>query len=129
MNDADKKLLALAEKATPEWEVVLHDDPRGQPVPFYVGLIATFEYCGRYIAVVAKGGYVPKEQWEANARYAAAAANAVPKLIAENERLRKHIKAAHAICEVVACKDEPVGRAAQRWLTADDAAAKESSHE
>ena len=61
----------------------------------------------------------------ANIRNIVAAANAVPKLIAENERLRKHIKAAHAICEVVACKDEPVGRAAQRWLAADDDAAKE----
>jgi hypothetical protein len=58
-------------KHTPgPWEAVLADDPRGQPVPYYRGLVALVE---SRVSVVAKCGYVPKENWEANARLIAAA--------------------------------------------------------
>ena len=125
MNDADKKLLELAEKANAQGLLPMtvfrcEFDRETEPdvACGFNGCIldASNDECHHVLSL-------------AEANYIVAAANAVPRLIAENERLRKHIKAAHAICEVVACKDEPVGRAAQRWLTADAAAAKESSHE
>ena len=125
MTDADKKLLELAEKANAQGLLPMtvfrcEFDRETEPdvACGFNGCIldASNDECHHVLSL-------------AEANYIVAAANAVPRLIAENERLRKHIKAAHAICEVVACKDEPVGRAAQRWLTADDDAAKESSHE
>ena len=125
MTDADKKLLELAEKANAQGLLPMtvfrcEFDRETEPdvACGFNGCIldASNDECHHVLSL-------------AEANYIVAAANAVPRLIAENERLRKHIKAAHAICEVVACKDEPVGRAAQRWLAADDAAAKEPADE
>lgn len=66
--------MSAEQKHTPgEWEAVLNDDPRGQPVAYYRGLICTVEHGGRYLAVVAKIGCALPAQWEANARLIAAA--------------------------------------------------------
>lgn len=61
--------------ATPgPWEAVLKDDPRGQPVCYYRGLIALVE---NRLSVVLGPGHayetVPEEEWEANAKLIAAA--------------------------------------------------------
>lgn len=119
LTDADKKLLDLAEKANLPWV-------QTQNMRFGVKLWNALQECiAEWIGGVDRST-IPA-RWQSEIDYAQAAANAVPRLIAEKEALRNRIEAAHAICEVVACKDEPVGRAAQRWLAADDAAAKESS--
>lgn len=56
------------------WVAVLENDPRGQPVPYYRGLVATVEHGARYLAVVTQTGRsVPKDEWEANARLIASA--------------------------------------------------------
>jgi hypothetical protein len=60
------------------WEAVLADDPRGQPVPYYRGLVALVE---NRLSVVAKCGYAPKEHWEANASLIAAAPDMLTALI------------------------------------------------
>jgi hypothetical protein len=123
MNDADKKLLELSEKANAQGLLPMtvfrcEFDRETEPdvACGFNGCIldASNDECHHVLSL-------------AEANYIVAAANAVPRLIAEKDALRNRIKAAHAICEVVACKDEPVGRAAQRWLAADNAAAKEPS--
>ena len=57
--------------ATPgPWEAVTDDDPRGQPVPYYRGLVALIERnTGRALSVVLKDGRtVPACDWQANAQ-------------------------------------------------------------
>lgn len=58
-----------------EWEAVLNDDPRGQPVPYYRGLVCFVENSpDRHIAVVSKdGGTITKEQWPVIAELVASA--------------------------------------------------------
>ena len=61
------------------WEAVMPEDPRGQPAPFYSGLVALVSMDppiginAKSVAVVAGGGYASEEQWRANARLIAAA--------------------------------------------------------
>ena len=71
----------MAEHTKGPWEAVMHDDPRGQPVPYYRALICTVEHSpDRYLAVVQMNGqHVSREQWQSNARLIAAA----PDLLAE----------------------------------------------
>ena len=56
-----------------EWDAVLPGDPRGQPVPYYRGLVCLVEHSSPgSIAVVTKDGRtVPKAEWEANAAFIA----------------------------------------------------------
>lgn len=55
------------------WERVDRLDPRGQPVPFYRGLVALVS-CDPSIAVVAdRGRTASASEWDANARLIAAA--------------------------------------------------------
>lgn len=63
----------MAKRTEGPWEAVLNDDPRGQPVPYYRGLICTVEYGNRHLAVVAKSGVVSSAEWEANTHLIAAA--------------------------------------------------------
>ncbi len=70
---------------THEWEAILPGDPRGQPVPYYRGLVALVS-CDPSIAVVTKdGSTVEKSEWEEIAKLIADA----PRLKEENERLRR----------------------------------------
>lgn len=93
MNDADKKLLELAEKATPRpWRSELADiddeDEDGNPIqygPAGVTPIFTID-CGEYHGLS-----------NADASYIVAAANAVPRLIAENDVLRNALTAIAAL--------------------------------
>lgn len=58
------------------WEAVLPDDVRGQPVPYYRGLICCVSHeepTGMLAVVTKDGSSVPKADWEANARLIAAA--------------------------------------------------------
>lgn len=57
------------------WEAVLDDDPRGQPVAYYRGIVAFVERSpDRTIAVVAESvECVNKSEWDGNARLIAAA--------------------------------------------------------
>lgn len=54
------------------WEAVLPNDPRGQPVPYYCGLVSLVSH-DPSISIVASDGYVESGAWEANARLIAAA--------------------------------------------------------
>lgn len=63
------------------WEAVLPGDPRGQPVPYYAGLVALVSH-DPSISVVTEGGYSAAKEWEANARLIAAA----PDLLAAAQR-------------------------------------------
>ena len=127
MTDADKKLLELAEKATPRpwtreetyheiWSpdalyVVIKEHPRQFP----------FERAG-----------VSRIE---DAKYIVAAANAVPGLIAENEAMRKRIKRLRNVIsdQTIEFAEPSAETEAMRkkWavaiLTADDAAAKVQS--
>lgn len=56
------------------WEAVLITDPRGQPVPYYPGLICTVEHGNRYQSVVASDGRAASvDQWVPNCWLIAAA--------------------------------------------------------
>lgn len=73
--EALAKLEEVARAATPgEWGAVLASDQRGQPTPFYAGLICLIQDGGpgERVSVVASGGYVPSRLWEANATHIAA---------------------------------------------------------
>ena len=54
------------------WSLVVNDDPRGQPSPFYRGIIALVEKGDRHLTVVSDGREVPLEEWEPNGRLIAA---------------------------------------------------------
>lgn len=54
------------------WEAVLPEDARGQPVPFYRGLVALVSM-DPPVSVVACSGEVSSKDWRANARLIAAA--------------------------------------------------------
>lgn len=131
MNAAEKKLLDLAEKATPlPWRAELADiddeDEDGNPIqygPAGVTPIFTID-CGEYHGLS-----------NADASYIVAAANAVPRLIAESERLLRRIEdlrarlPRHPLVRPVDGVPTPCGcidcREVQRILAADDAASKE----
>lgn len=55
------------------WQLVVNSDPRGQPSPFYRGIIALVEKGDRHLTVVSDGREVPLEEWEPNGRLIAAA--------------------------------------------------------
>lgn len=66
----------MAHKFTPgPWEAIQNDDPRGQPVAHYRGLVCTVEHSpDRYLAVVAENvEHVSREEWPHNARLIASA--------------------------------------------------------
>ena len=68
--------METATKHTPgPWELVVENDPRGQPSPMYRGLIAFVESSpDRRLAIVDPiGNTVSHEDWLANARLIAAA--------------------------------------------------------
>ena len=65
------------------WQLVVNDDPRGQPSPFYRGIIALVEKGDRHITVVSDGRTVEIEEWEPNGRLIAAA----PRLLEAVERI------------------------------------------
>jgi hypothetical protein len=75
MSDLDlSKLREVAEGATAgPWRPVHDDDPMGQPVCFYHGLVALVERSGqRSLSVVVDDGRtVDKAQWDANATHIA----------------------------------------------------------
>jgi hypothetical protein len=80
--------------ATPDgWEAVLPDDPRGQPVPYYRGLICCVSHeakpSGMLAVVTERGRTVPKSEWEANAQLIAHAPTDIAALLDEVKRLRK----------------------------------------
>lgn len=61
-------------KHTPgPWQAVFADDPRGQPVPYYSGLVCLIAEGDQRISVVAQGGSCTAEEWAANAKLIAAA--------------------------------------------------------
>lgn len=50
------------------WSAVLDDDPRGQPVPYYRGLVALVSMTpGNCVSVVSDGRTVSPDEWKANA--------------------------------------------------------------
>jgi hypothetical protein len=56
------------------WTAVLPDDARGQPVPYYRGLVALVSCeTGGAMSVVTDGRDCSKSEWEANARLIARA--------------------------------------------------------
>lgn len=71
----------------PKFELVTDGDPRGQPVPYYRGLVAVVAR-SPYIAIVtADGSTMPSDRWEEVGRLLAAA----PELLeALEECLREH---------------------------------------
>lgn len=72
----------------------MHNDPRGQPVPYYQSLICTVEHSpDRYLAIVAKNGQtVSRNEWVANALLIAESHNTIQRLIAEVREARKRRK-------------------------------------
>jgi hypothetical protein len=92
------------------WDAVLNDDPRGQPVPYYSGLICTVEHGERYLAVVSDGRRVSTDEWEPNARLIAAA----PDLLAA-------LKAAMAFIKANVADPDITEEMASAWVTLLDA--------
>ena len=92
IDDERKRLRELAEKATPgPWEAVLEKDERGQPVPYYRGLIALLENGDRYLSVVNAGSKtVEEKEWEPNCSFIAAASpDVVLKLLDELDKYKE----------------------------------------
>ena len=76
-----------------EWEPVLRDDPRGQPVPYYRGLVCLVAHGENIISVVTKdGSSIPSECWDDVAKLVASA----PTLATENARLTERVKVLEA---------------------------------
>lgn len=77
------------------WESVQHDDPRGQPSPFYCGLICTVEHSpDRYLSVVGRDGFrVSAEEWPINCAIIAESRNALPALLAAARALERCVRA------------------------------------
>lgn len=69
------KLEEVARAATEgPWEAVLAADPRGQPVPYYAGLVCLIQDGGpaeRVSVVTGDGRFVPSRAWQANALHIA----------------------------------------------------------
>lgn len=94
------ELRAICEQATPgRWEAIQNDDPRGQPSPFYLALVATVEHSpDRYLAVVAKDREtVSREEWPANCDLIATARTALPELLDEVDAAEKERDEARAV--------------------------------
>lgn len=93
LTDAElDELEAMILDATPgEWEAVLNEDPRGQPVPYYRSLICMVEHNPEgYLAVVAKNNQtVSRNEWIANTKLIAESRNTISRLIAEVREARK----------------------------------------
>ena len=112
MHDNDKKLLELAEKATPRpWKAELADiddeDDDGNPIQYGAAMVTPIFTvdCGEYYGLS-----------NAEASYIVAAANAVPKLLERIRLLRRHVSYQRYA-------DLSAVRAAQECLAADDAEA------
>ena len=87
-----------------EWEPVLRDDPRGQPVPYYRGLVCLVAHGENIISVVTKdGSSIPSECWDDVAKLVASA----PTLATENARLTERVKVLEAALEKIACWGVP----------------------
>lgn len=120
MNDADKKLLELAEKATPRpWRIQPYIDEEWNERQ-----LGIYSY-DKPLGTAYKGNavWLKEGESEANAAYITAAANAVPRLIAEKEALLK------ALRQIRNCQFNGIVamNIAEEALAADAAAAKEPS--
>lgn len=85
------------------WEVVRRDDPRGQPVPYYRGLICTVEHSpDRYIAIVTKDGRsVTREEWPNNAELIVLAVNSHATLVHQRDALVKALERIGQDCDAL----------------------------
>lgn len=70
-------LLELSAKATGgRWEAVSENDPRGQPVPYYLGVIALLQKGPEgTLALVTDGRACSPDEWANNAAFIAALVN------------------------------------------------------
>jgi len=85
-----------------KWEVVMEDNPRGQPSPMYRGLVALVS-CSPSIAVVTTdGSTVESDQWENVARLIARAPEQAARIAAiesESAQYREAAEKAREECE------------------------------
>jgi multidrug resistance efflux pump len=85
-----------------KWEVVMEDNPRGQPSPMYRGLVALVS-CSPSIAVVTTdGSTVESDQWENVARLIARAPEQAARIAAlesESAQYREAAEKAEKECE------------------------------
>jgi hypothetical protein len=111
MAENDRKALeAMLSKITPlPWEHITDKDKRGQPQFMYRGLVAMVSADSGgdgYNAIVAEIGHVPVDEWRDNAAYLAAAANAVPSLIADLRAAEARAEAAEATLAELSGKEK-----------------------
>ena len=93
-----------------EWEPVLRDDPRGQPVPYYRGLVCLVAHGENIISVVTKdGSSIPSECWDDVAKLVASA----PTLTTENARLTERVKVLEAALTAIEHN-------AEKWLASHE---------
>lgn len=73
MSDALKVLEEIEAARTPgDWEAVLPGDARGQPVPYYPGVVALVSHSPQ-ITIVTRARSTRPEEWPANAQLIAMA--------------------------------------------------------
>lgn len=63
----------MSEKTTARWEAIFDGDPRGQPAPFYCGLVALVSMSPSIAIVTADGSAIDASEWPEVARLIASA--------------------------------------------------------